>query len=181
MKWTEANLRTQLDFVTRSGWLPMFEAAAKETGMPVDFLLAIGSRETNLRNIKGDCRNGSYHGFGILQVDVRTDQAFCEAWTEDKVAESILRGAKILAGKVAYLVSKNQAPSVRNVAAAYNTGEGNVYRSLTAGKDPDRTTTGGDYGSDVEARKKFFAKLRTPGPLVPGPILAPLAQPQNPA
>lgn len=41
--------------------------------------------------------------------------------------------------------------------AAYNTGEGNVLKSLAAGKSPQITTAGGDYLTDVAARATNIA------------------------
>ena len=40
--------------------------------------------------------------------------------------------------------------------AAYNTGGGNVVKSIKAGMDADSTTAGGDYSRDVLGRASFF-------------------------
>lgn len=159
-KWTEADLRSQFNSAKANGWLPYFEEAAQQHDFPVELLLAIASRETNIRNIKGDLRDGVSHGYGIMQVDIGTDPEFCRNWTPEKVKESIERGTWILAGKRTYLAGK-QITDLKAIAAAYNTGEGNVARSLAAGQDPDHTTTGGDYGSDVLARMEVFGRLRS--------------------
>ena len=82
----------------------------------------------------------------------------CKAWTPEKVRESVQGGCRILAGKRAYL-AKKQCTDLRAIAAAYNTGEGNVSRSLANGRDPDSTTTGRNYGSDVLARMEVFKRL----------------------
>ena len=112
-----------------------------------------------MRNIKGDFRDGKYHGFGIMQVDIGTNPDFCNSWTESNVEQSIEFGTRILQGKRDYLAGKN-ITDVKAIAAAYNTGEGNVAKSIAAGRDPDHTTTGGDYGSDVVARMNIFSRLR---------------------
>jgi len=156
--WTEADLTRQFEHAKQNGWLAYFEAGAQQHSFPVELLLAISSRETNLRNIKGDFRDGIYHGYGVMQVDVGTDPAFCKAWTPEAVDESVQCGCRILAGKRAYLVKK-QCTDLKAIAAAYNTGEGNVSRSLAAGRDPDSTTTGRNYGSDVLARMEVFKRL----------------------
>jgi hypothetical protein len=161
--WTEADIEAQMKKIVASGWIPYFEAAAQRHGLPVELLLAIASRETNLCNIRGDFRNGIYHGYGLMQVDIGTEKAFCDSWTAEAVQPSVECGAKILAGKRDFLKSKG-ITDLRAVAAAYNTGEGNVLRSVTSGADPDRTTTGGDYGRDVLKRMAIFAKLRTATP-----------------
>lgn len=156
--WSETDLKNQLHNAVSSGWLPYFQVAAQLNGFPVEFVLGIASRETNMRNIKGDLRNGVYHGYGIMQVDVGTDPDFCRTWSPDKVEGSIQRGVKILAGKRDYLAAQG-ITDMKAIAAAYNTGEGNVVRSIHAGADPDHTTTGADYGKDVLARMAVFEKL----------------------
>jgi len=158
--WTEGDLSRQLSHATSNGWIPYFADAAQLSHFDTEFLLAIASRETNLLNIKGDFRDGVYHGFGIMQVDVGTDPDFCAKWTPDQVDGSIQRGTKILAGKRDSLAAKN-VTDLKAIAAAYNTGASNVIRSVESGVDPDRTTTGHDYGSDVIARRAVFVKLRS--------------------
>jgi hypothetical protein len=157
--WTETDLTRQFNHATASGWIPFFEAAATANTFDTEFLLAIASRETNLQNIRGDFHDGAYHGFGVMQVDVGTDPAFCAAWTPDNVEGSIQRGTQILVEKRDSLAAKG-ITDPKAIAAAYNTGQGNVIRSVQNGLDPDRTTTGHDYGSDVIARQAVFVRLR---------------------
>ncbi|HXJ38748.1 MAG TPA: transglycosylase SLT domain-containing protein [Bryobacteraceae bacterium] len=161
-KWSEADLRMQYKSAVTNGWLAFFAAAAAAHGFPVELLLALASRETNMRSIKGDMdKDGVYHGFGIMQVDNRTDPAFCASWTPEQVEGSITRGAQILAGNRARLAAKGIADP-RAVAAAYNTGAGNVAKSLAAGENCDHTTTGKDYGTDVLARMAVFEAINAP-------------------
>jgi hypothetical protein len=157
--WSEADLKRQLSHATSSAWIPYFDAAAQLNGFSTEFLLAIASRETNLLNIKGDFHDGVYHGFGVMQVDVGTDPEFCANWTSDQLEGSIQRGAKILAGKRDSLAAK-AITDPKSIAAAYNTGASNVIHSVASGADPDRTTTGHDYGSDVMARMAVFVRIR---------------------
>ncbi len=159
-QWTNADLKAQFDSAVANGWMQFFEASAAQYGFDVELLLAIASRETNMRNIKGDFRGGVWHGYGIMQVDIGTNPTFCNAWTDSDVEGSIDCGTKILQGKKTYLAGKGIA-DVKAIAAAYNTGEGNVARSIAAGLDPDHTTTGGNYGSDVVARMGVFKGLRS--------------------
>ncbi|HTS66489.1 MAG TPA: hypothetical protein VMH28_30905 [Candidatus Acidoferrales bacterium] len=158
--WTEADITRQFNHAKANGWIPFFEASAASHGFDAEFLLAIASRETNMQNIKGDIQNGVAHGFGIMQVDIGTDPAFCAAWTPDKVQESVERGTQILTEKRDSLAAKS-ITDPKAIAAAYNTGQGNVIRSIQNGLDPDRTTTGHDYGADVLARQAVFVKLRS--------------------
>ena len=156
--FTEAELKREFDRATTNGWIPFFTAAAQVNRFEIEFLMAIASRETNMKNIKGDLRNGVFHGFGIMQVDIGTDPVFCAQWTPQQVEGSINRGTAILADKRNSLAAKN-ITDPKAIAAAYNTGASNVVRSIQAGADPDRTTTGHDYGADVLARKAVFARL----------------------
>jgi soluble lytic murein transglycosylase-like protein len=155
---TPGQLVEQLNAVVKNGWLPWFMQAAQKYGFPPPMLLAIGSRETNLTNIKGDFRNGVWHGYGIMQVDIGTDPVFCAQWTPAQVQESITLGASILSDKRATLAA-NSIRDPRAIAAAYNTGAWNVIRSLAAGRDADATTTGRDYGADVMERATAFTAL----------------------
>ena len=156
--WTESDLTRQFNHAKSSGWIPYFAGAAQSNRFDTELLLAIASRETNMQNIKGDFHDGAYHGFGIMQVDVGTDPDFCAQWTPDQVEGSIKRGTQILAGKRDSLAAKN-ITDLKAIAAAYNTGAANVIHSIQTGADPDRTTTGHDYGSDVIARRAVFTKL----------------------
>ena len=45
-----------------------FKTAAERYQLPPEILLAIASRETNMRNIIGD----GGHGYGIMQIDDRS-------------------------------------------------------------------------------------------------------------
>lgn len=158
--WTEADLQSEMQNAISSGWMPHFEAAAQAHGFPVELLLAIASRETNMRNIKADRRDGVYHGYGVMQVDIGTDPGFCNNWTPEDIQSSIECGAKVLARKRDYLASKG-ITDLAAIAAAYNTGEGNVVRSIASGAHFDQTTTGGNYGRDVLARMDVFFRLRS--------------------
>src|SRR5579884_503929 len=158
--WTENDLTRQLNHANASGWIPFFEAAAEANGFDTEFVLAIASRETNMLNIRGDFHDGAYHGFGIMQVDVGTDPDFCASWTADQVEGSIQRGTQLLAGKRDQL-AHHDVTDPKAIAAAYNTGASNVLHSIQNNADPDRTTTGHDYGADVMARRAVFQQLRS--------------------
>jgi hypothetical protein len=163
--WTEHDLQNQFHRADNNGWIPFFEAAGAAHGFAAEFLMAIASRETNMQNIKGDLRGGICHGYGIMQVDIGTDPAFCQSWTSAAVQPSINRGTEILAGKRDFLAHHN-ITDPKAIAAAYNTGEGNVSNSVAHGRDADSTTTGGDYGKDVLDRMSIFVRLRAPAPAV---------------
>jgi soluble lytic murein transglycosylase-like protein len=163
--WSENSITAEFNRVKISGWLPLFQNAATAIKLPTELLLAIASRETNMRNIKGDLHADGYHGFGIMQVDIGTDREFCCNWDPTDVQRSIERGAQILALKKAAL-AHYKVTSLKSIIAAYNAGEGTVIKSIRAGEDVDTHTKGGNYASDVLRRMAVFAKLlKSAGPV----------------
>lgn len=160
MNITPAQLSAEFDRVVKIGWLPLFAAAAKQYNFSTSLLLAIASRETNLTSIKGDFRDGQYHGYGIMQIDIATDPAFCSTWNPTKLAESINEGALILSEKRAQLVAAG-ITDPHALAASYNAGATAVIRALAEGNSADSVTTGRDYGTDVIERATAFASQMT--------------------
>jgi hypothetical protein len=160
-KFTEAQLEQEFKNCANNGALDGFKASAAAHGWSVELLLGIGSRETNLQNIRGDFHGGTYHGFGIMQVDIGTDRGFCNSGAWKDVKAAIERGTQILDGKRTYLANHGvQEPALtRASVSAYNTGEGNAWRSIKLERNTDHTTTGGDYAADVMARAEVFKRL----------------------
>lgn len=173
MKITPKQMLDQFTRVTAAGWLPYFQKFAEIGKTTKAHALAIGSRETNLRNIKGDFRGGVYHGFGVSQVDIGTDPAYCRAWTPQNVEAGITRGGEIYLGKLRDVAActgkkvkvKNKtftgkrasADDARRIAtAAYNCGRWAHYH-FSQGEHIDSTTTGHDYSRDVYDRAVYFA------------------------
>lgn len=157
-KWTKAHLTAQFNRTKLNNWLELFKSMAAKYSWPTSYLLAISSRETNIRQIKGDFRDGIYHGYGLMQVDIKTDPNFCKNWKPEPVLPSLERGVQILSSKRAYLLQRGITDD-RAFLASYNTGEGNVSKSHSRGLDYDRTTTSHDYGKDVLARARVFQEL----------------------
>jgi len=56
--WTEDDLRKQFQRAKKNGWLQIFKRAAETYGFPPELIMAIASRETNMRNVIG----GKHHG-----------------------------------------------------------------------------------------------------------------------
>ena len=174
--WNSSDLRLQFSRVIRDGWLAFFEDAAVKNGFPIEDLLAIASRETNMQNIIGD----GGRGFGIMQVDIGTNESFCKSgrWQDPNMA--IGMGTAILASKRNFIVKNAGQPihvkaksgyeetfemplivgeSLRRVTiAAYNSGLWASRNFLKHG-DPDRGTTGKDYSKDVIQRSTIFKSL----------------------
>lgn len=164
-QWTEADLEAQYQRAISSGWAPYFEAAAQQHNFQPELLMAIASRETNMKNIKGDVEGGVCQGYGIMQVDIKNNPSFCASWTEDDVQGSIKEGAAMLAEKRDALAHYG-ITDPRLIAAAYNCGQGTVHSCASAqpAQDPDQHTTWGNYGSDVMKRMAVFARLRAAQP-----------------
>lgn len=175
MNITKAQIKSQFTRVKRDGWLELFKRAAEQHGHTVALLLAIGSRETNLKNIKGDFRGGVYHGFGVMQVDIGTDLTFTQRWSPANPEPAIMRGGEILAEKRrdaeknigkrvsvkghSYTITSADADDVRRMSVAgYNAGRWPQYH-FARGENMDSTTTGKDYSRDVYDRAVVFAML----------------------
>src|SRR5690349_19350218 len=92
-------IEKQYKRIKSAGWIEWFQAAATKANTTTAHMIGIGSRETNLRNIRGDFRDNVYHGFGVMQVDIGTDPQYCKDWTPDNVEPSIRRGGEIYASK----------------------------------------------------------------------------------
>ena len=164
------------DLARAMKWRADLEAAAKVTGLDPFLLLGIASRETWIgcpaicdKRYPGLYVGDGGHGCGLLQVDDGARNGkhgpnfdLCESYKAGRVAEAdmLLVGVKILRAKFDKLKAVKPSLSgealTRAAVAAYNTGEGNVARSLSLGRDPDATTALGNYGADVIARAAFF-------------------------
>jgi hypothetical protein len=142
----------------KADW-PFIETAEQDQGLPALLLYAVGSRETNLRNIKGDFTqrphesSPRFHGFGVWQRD---SDAFGvdEAYLKD-VPKQARDAAELLAANHRRLGTWEAA------VAAYNCGVGNVLAALAAGLPVDHHTAGGDYSADVLARLAHLAPTRS--------------------
>ena len=133
-------------------------------------LLAIGSRESGLKNIVGD----GGHGRGVFQMDDRWQAdwlgrvrgALSGSW--NAVSKSALRSGyvplfvpslrrarRILVDNYTYLIENGIPAHLAKKAAvsAYNCGPGNVKKAWDNGKDLDYYTTGGNYAKDVFERR----------------------------
>jgi hypothetical protein len=118
---------------------PFIPAVEQAHGLPKNLLLAVGSRETNLRNVVGD----GGHGHGVWQRDDR-------AWP---IPSGYNADVERQANDAAALLASNiHAFGLAGGVAAYNCGGGNVQRALREGRPVDHYTTGGDYSTDVLAR-----------------------------
>jgi soluble lytic murein transglycosylase-like protein len=159
-------------YAKSQGWLSAFDAAGRQYSFSPALLMAIASRETNMRNIVGD----RGHGYGLMQVDVGTDPEFCHSGAWKNAPLSIHTGAGILASKrtqIQHLEGSaihiggqsfvgKQIIALDDVdrltIAAYNCGLW-AYYSFSVGTDIDRFTTGHNYSKDVLGRMAQFEEL----------------------
>jgi hypothetical protein len=143
-------------------------------GIGPALLLALGSRETNLRNIAGDMG----HGRGWVQIDDRFHgpwldaHAGCDSGSWDAkyrsalpaghvptLTASTLKAIEMLQANMAFGRAKGipDGQAVRFACAAYNAGPGGAIAGAHAG-DVDSGTTGHDYSADVLARKEAITR-----------------------
>jgi hypothetical protein len=143
-------------------------------GIGPSLLLALGSRETNLRNIVGD----QGHGRGWLQIDDRFHGPWLDAhagcdsgsWEAKHksagaaghvptLTASTVKAIDMLRDNMAFGRSHGIAESqlVRFAVAAYNAGAGGALAGARAG-NVDAKTTHGDYSADVLDRQKAVSR-----------------------
>lgn len=145
-----------------------------EHGLTLPLGLGHGSRETNFRDIKGDFRDGVYHGYGVMQVDINTDPEFCRRWRPGHAPVGILRGCAIWDDKYREIAASEgkrlavkghpftvpavlEADDIRRIAvAAYNNGRWPLY-CFSLGNHVDSFTTNKNYSRDVYDRAFYFA------------------------
>jgi hypothetical protein len=176
-RWTEADLKRQFRYAKQKGWIPYFRASAASIDEPPELLLAIASRESNVKNIKGDLRNGRYNGYSLMQLDIGSHPAWIASGAWKDVRQAIQKGAEAYAEKRQQILdvrggkqpakakagrfepARFSTAKLRHIAlAAYNSGL-NAYYSYSVDGDPDRRTTGKDYGRQVLARMAVFREL----------------------
>ena len=137
--------------------------SAKAHGFPPEYVLAIASRETGIRNLIGD----GGHGIGVMQIDVRyheiaSDMKHDGTWKTNAGA-LIDYGVRAVL-KPDYEWAQKTWPKLQEfqhlkiAASAYNAGRGGAAAGVKQG-DSDIRTTGHDYGADVVyQRMPVFAK-----------------------
>lgn len=163
-------IKQHFDKALQRGYIPMFAKAALKYDFPLALLMAIASRETNMTNMKGDYRKskhfpgGGYHGYGIMQVDVGTDPQWIASGAWQNVDQAIMHGTSILNSKKNELNRMWQGERTLQqflwtLSASYNTGTSRAYPDFKASGNPDRRTTGHDYGRDVLQRMQEFSAL----------------------
>lgn len=127
--------------------------------------------------VKGDyCqregeREKSYHGFGVMQIDIGSFPAFVRSGDWKDPVKTYVKAMEVLEGKRAYL--KGKFPDLESddllwaSVAAYNCGEGRVRKILAGEKrvdgavvtDVDYYTHGRDYSKEVRRFRDLYNSL----------------------
>lgn len=164
-------LREEIRRAERDGVVAACLAAERQAGLPRGLLVAIASRETNMRNIAGD----KGHGRGVFQIDDR----FHGDWLRRHGAAgagavpSVEDGAEYAAGLLAanFAFGRSKGLSGRRLlkfaVAAYNAGAGGAWKAVQLTGDPDSGTTGRNYGADVLDRLRVVENELDGTPLPP--------------
>jgi hypothetical protein len=174
-------VRTAFRRCQQRGWIPFFQKAAQANSFEPELLMGIGYRESNLApnslKVAGD--NG--HGYGLMQIDIRSYPNWVDEgnWKDPKACISM--GAEVLALKRDEIESRNGEKNIevkdnaghiyhfdgkeiagpdllRVTVAAYNCGMW-AYYHYSKGDDVDKGTTGKDYSKDVLKKAARFKQL----------------------
>jgi hypothetical protein len=179
MNTTRSELQRELAQVSK--YVPKFRAMVDKRGgkdiIGAPLLLAMASRETNMRNIAGD----GGHGRGMFQQDDRYladwlhRRAGCKSGTDTPVkgktalmpgyVPTVEEGAKkcvdIVVGNYHAAQHAGYAHNMaRRIAiAGYNGGLTGAMNAARYHHDPDHATTGGDYSADCLERAGVLYQL----------------------
>lgn len=104
----------------------------------------------------------SYHGFGYTQIDIASYPAFIKSGDWKDPYKCVMMAIAVLEEKREYLkgrVKMEPKAFERAITAAYNCGQGNVYKAYGKGLDVDNYTTGHDYSKEVFEHRELFLSL----------------------
>ncbi len=183
MSTSKTEITKQFNRAKRLGWLPYFEEAARiitNGYFDTADLIAIGSRETNLdpKWLKKPGDGG--HGFGLMQIDIRSFPTFTKSDDWKNARKGVIYGAKVLKQKWTdyeanigknlkvtsskgatyhYKAERAEGAEAQHlVLSGYNCGRWSQYAHAN-NQDIDKYSTGGDYGRDVMRRAAMFRQL----------------------
>lgn len=138
--------------------------AARETGF---LIIRYANKGLDLEAIaklmKGDFNHNIYNGFSFWQIDIRSFPDFIKSGKWLDIQMSADKAVDVLNGKMKYLKKYEQRLSehefARAITAAYNTGEGNVEKSILRNRDVDFTTFNKDYSKEVFRMRKIYVNI----------------------
>lgn len=176
--WSTASL--QRDMGEALKYAASIRSAATQHDFSPSLVCAIGSRESRWglspdMKPSGPTGTGDWKprkgvmppdnlgwGRGLMQIDYAAFDFAKDASKWQDPDQNIHFACNLLAQNRSLLGGKHPELEpdqlLRATVAAYNTGAGNVNKSLNAGKDVDSTTAGGDYSQDVLSRAAWFEK-----------------------
>ena len=162
MPITEQEAARELAHGRQAPWWGALKQAAAAQNLELAFVLAIGSRETNLRDETGD----GGHGHGVLQVDDRWHPEVAGKPIHRATPEELIdAGCQILAEAVRGVAHAHPDwppdDQLKVAASAYNAGLRAALRGSAEG-DSDKYATPPPYGRDVMQRRAVFKSLLPP-------------------
>lgn len=178
--WIHRNLRPYIDnaiivkkqanpnLIYTPDWL--VGITYRETGVLIARYASQGMKPEDIHTLmRGDYsqrpgeKEKSHHGYGYTQIDIASFPEFVKSGKWKDPLQCYLMAIDVLEGKRKYI--EPHLPKLggddlqRAITAAYNCGEGNVYKALSAGNDVDSRTTGHDYSKDVWQRRNFYKQI----------------------
>jgi len=152
---SRAALIDDLEHARRKGIYASAQDAALDRNVPLALLLAVGSRESRLGRVLPSSCIGLGGEYGVWQINPHGVYAKWSLKHDpcDHRANA-QQAAFILAEEL-----QRFGGNALHAAAAYNAGPDDALRALRRGVDPDRYTTGGNYGRDVTGRMKVLDQL----------------------
>lgn len=168
-------LAAQLARIRGDGLFDLLAASATAHGLPIHYVVAVASRETNCTNILGDWKpidpedpHGpkEAHGVGILQRDIQhadarqaRDDGTWKTHPERMIEADVAELAANVASVHGFFDDVSAEEAFMIAACGYNCGITRAMQRAENDGDPNSLTTGGDYGRDVLARFAVFADL----------------------
>ena len=174
--WTSAELIRDMQEALK--YATFIKSSSLTHNLAASLICAVGSRESNWglspdMRPKGPAGTGDWAprhgkmppdglgwGRGLMQADYAASAFAKDAaeWTDPR--QNIEFGCNELASDLQHYKTRfadlPEAKQLQAAIAAYNTGPGNVDRSLSKGRDVDSTTAGHDYSADVLSRAAWF-------------------------
>jgi hypothetical protein len=142
----------------------------RETGGLINKYGRVGTKPEIIHSLmRGDFskrpgeKEASYHGYGYMQIDIGSFPEFVKSGDWKDPFKTYLKAISVLDGKLQYI--EQHFPRLggddlhRAITAAYNCGEGNVVKVLTAGNDIDSRTADHNYSLDVWQKRSFYRQI----------------------
>ena len=166
--WIKQNLGSYIDKAIQNtqydeAWLGAM--ACRETGFIILRNFNRGmSFDDIVKNMKGDFRNGIWNGYSFWQIDIKSFPEFIKNGDWLDVQKSANKAIEVLNEKANYLKKYftqtfGNINFDRAITAAYNTGQGNVEKSIKLNRDVDATTFNHDYSKEVMRMREIYEGL----------------------